>query len=133
MSNWLLILPPGLWGFLVTAVGRWGERRILTDSEPHTTEFDSGIWRRFSGTLLVNLVFSGILPTFVLFVFQPMLPFSGERAGVALGLAVYVLGLIPARLLDVPRRGWDHAAWMMLIDFLRTVGAMTIAGWLLRS
>ncbi|MEW5876012.1 MAG: hypothetical protein AB1752_12640 [Candidatus Zixiibacteriota bacterium] len=132
MSNWLLILPPGLWGFLVTAVGRWGEHRILTDSEPHTTGFDSGIWRRFSGTLLVNLVFSGILPTFVLFVFQPMLPFSGERAGVALGLAVYVLGLIPARLLDVPRRGWDHAAWMMLIDFLRTVGAMTIAGWLLR-
>jgi len=133
MSNWLLILAPGLWGFLTTAIGRWGEHRILSIHEPHSADSEFSVWGRLSGTLLVNLVFSGILPTFVLFVFQPMLPFSGERAGVALGLAVYVLGLIPARLLDVPRRGWDHAAWMMLIDFFRTVGAMTIAGWLLRS
>jgi hypothetical protein len=114
---------------IVTAIGRWGEHRVLAGDQGDTGQ---GVWSRLAGTVLVNLLFFGVLPTLVLFVFQPMLPFESEHIGLAIGLGVYVLGLIPARLLDAPRRGWDHAAFMMLIDFFRTVGALTIAGWLLR-
>lgn len=131
MQNWILTLPPGLWAFLVTLLGRWGEHRLAGHSGTRAGASGESVWSRLAGLLGVNLVFFGILPSFLLFVFQPLLPFQGARAGLALGVAVFVLGLLPARILDAPDRGWDHAAWLMLIDFSRAAGALTLAGWIL--
>ena len=128
MSELLILLPPWIFALLVTWLGQWGERFLIKTGR--TAELATSA----SGTFAIiasSLVFLSILPTFALTIFQPMLPFVGAQAGLALGVAAFLFGLLPARLCDVRQQGWDRTIWMMLIDFVRVVGALTMVGWLL--
>ena len=125
----LKIIPPWALGVAVTLLGRWGERRWF--SAPATSPQATSFWSNISVVLFANLLFLALLPTAVLDFIQPMIPFTGARAGLAVAMAGFVFGLVPARLVDASRTGWDHAFWMMLVDFLRLCGALTLIGWLL--
>ncbi len=128
MSELLILIPPWIFAVLVTWSGQWGERMLLK------TAPTAGPATSASGTFAIiisNLIFLSILPTFALTIFQPMLPFVGAQAGLAMGVAAFLFGLLPARLCDVKHQGWDRTIWMMLVDFVRVVGALTMVGWLL--
>lgn len=129
MGEIWIVIPPWIYAVLVTWAGRWGEWRWIgrngSETESHRPSFgDVGV------TLMTNLIFLSLLPTSVLMLTYTMLPFEGARAGLALGLAAYLFGCVPARLLDVTRRGWDHTFWELLIDLLRVGGALYLVGWL---
>ena len=128
MGNLLRIVPPWFYATAVTMLGYWGERRWLTrvSSKPC-----SPMWAVFPTILLGNLIFLALLPTLVLDIIQPMIPFSGARAGLAVAMAGFIFGLIPARLFDGAERGWDHTFWLLLVDLLRLGGTLTLIGWLL--
>jgi xanthine/uracil permease len=130
-DNILRIIPPWVFSVVVTLIGYWGERRwFSTDSAARPTD---SIWNNLPTILITHLVFLAILPFIVLDFFQPMIPFTGARAGLAVGLAGFLFGLLPARVLDAHRTGWDHALWLMLVDALRLCGALTLIGSLLTT
>jgi hypothetical protein len=132
-SLWLLI-PPWLCSVIVTLIGRWGERRLVSPegaSQPTSERSSRSIWFGLANLLFTNLIFLSLLPTIVLMMFQPMMPFLGARAGLALALAAFLFGIAPLRLIDAPQRGWNHAFWILFIDLLRVGGSLTLIGWLL--
>lgn len=132
MTSFWITLPPWLFAVAVTLFGRWGDRRFFLRAE--MTEHDStssGAWVTAGTILFANLFFLSLIPTIVLAMFQPMLPFVGAQAGLALAIAVVFFGLVPARLLDGPYHGWDRAFWLIFIDFIRVGGALMLIGWLL--
>lgn len=133
LGNLWLLVPPWIFGVAITLLGRWGERHLLTSVAGGTERPRSSraTWIALANVLFVNLVFFSLLPTVLLMMFQPMLPFLGARAGLALAVAAFLFGIVPARLLDAPRRGWSHAFYLMLVDFVRIAGALTLIGWLL--
>ena len=128
-AEFLKIIPPWALGVGVTLLGRWGERRWFST----TGVFDRvGFpWGHISVILFANLLFLSLLPTIILDFIKPMIPFTGARAGLAVAIVGFMFGLVPARLIDATRTGWDHAFWLMLVDFLRLCGALTLIGWLL--
>jgi hypothetical protein len=128
-GNLLRIIPPWALGVAVTLLGRWGEKRWF--SAPPASPHAASLWSSMSVMLFANLVFLALIPTAILDFIQPMLPFTGARAGLAVAMVGFVFGLVPARLCETPRTGWDHAFWMMLMDLLRLGGALTLIGWLL--
>ena len=129
MGNLWILIPPCVYGVIITLIGHWGEKRLLADrSHGHNT--GRSPWAGLANLVLINFIFLSVLPTIILAVFQPMIPFFGARAGLALAVAVLFFGIVPARLFDAPRRGWNHAFWMILIDFVRVTGALTLVGWL---
>ncbi len=128
-GNLIRIIPPWLLGVAVTLVGHWGDRRWF--SQRSDLASGGSVWDSISVVLFANLLFLGLLPTMILDFIQPMIPFTGARAGLAVALLGFLFGLVPARLLDAPRTGWDRAFWLLLIDFLRLGGALTLIGWLL--
>ena len=131
MSIWIT-LPPWLFAVAITLVGRWGDRRFFrhtgVDEEHMTT---GGAWITAGTILFANLFFLSLIPTIVLAMFQPLLPFVGVQAGLALAIAVVFFGIIPARLLDAPYHGWDRAFWLIFIDLIRVGGALMLIGWLI--
>ena len=132
MSNLWILIPPWVYAVLMTVVGRWGERHLLplADDRAHRADLARSPWISLANLLFTNFVFLSLLPSLVLAVFQPMIPFFGARAGLALAVAVLLFGIFPARLLDAPRQGWNRAFWMIMADFVRVAGALTLAGWL---
>lgn len=128
MDNLLRIIPPWLCGTAVTMLGHWGERRWFADDalKPHLL-----LWAELPTILLGNLIFLALLPTLVLSIIQPMIPFTGAKAGLAVAVAGYLFGLIPARLFEGAQRGWDRTFWLLLVDLLRLGGALTLIGWLI--
>lgn len=129
MGEIWIVIPPWIYAVLVTWAGRWGEMRWFgredSESESRRLPFNGiGI------TLTTNLIFLSLLPTSVLILTYTMLPFEGARAGLALGMAAYILGCVPSRLLDVARQGWDRTFWGLLVDLLRVGGALYLVGWL---
>ena len=129
MGNLWILIPPCVYGVIITLIGHWGEKRLLAD-RPHGHETGRSPWAGLANLVLINFIFLSVLPAIILAVFQPMIPFFGARAGLALAVAVLFFGIVPARLFDAPRRGWNHAFWMILIDFVRVAGALTLVGWL---
>jgi hypothetical protein len=131
LGTLIRIIPPWMLGVALTLLGHWGEKRWF--AEPARSTRAGHFWNNISFILITNLVFLAIIPTLVLDFIQPMIPFTGARAGLAVAMAGYVFGLVPARLADASRIGWDHAFWLLLVDFLRLGGALTLIGWLLTS
>ena len=129
LGNLLRVIPPWVLAVAVTLLGRWGERRWFASRTGSGAA--ASPWSDMFVMLLANLFFLALLPTAVLDFIQPMIPFTGARAGLAVALASFAFGLVPARLFDVPRTGWDHAFWLLLVDFLRLSGSLTLIGWLL--
>lgn len=129
MGEIWIVIPPWIYAVLITWAGRWGEGRWIgrnaSETESRRLSFDG-----IGVTLITNLIFLSLLPTSVLILTYTMLPFEGARAGLALGLAAYLLGCVPARLLDVTRQGWDRTCWELLVDLLRVGGALYLVGWL---
>jgi len=115
---------------IITLIGHWGEKRLLADHLQGQRSTKSP-WAGLANLVLINFIFLSFLPAIILEVFQPMIPFLGARAGLALGIVVLFFGIVPARLFDAPRQGWNHAFWMILVDFVRVAGALTMVGWLL--
>lgn len=132
MGNFWILIPPCVYGVIITLLGHWGEKRLLAD-QPHSRKPGRSPWAGLASLVFINLIFLALLPSIILAVFQPMIPFFGARAGFALAVAVLLFGIAPARLFDAPRRGWNHAFWMILIDFIRVAGALTLVGWLVTN
>ena len=130
MGNLWILIPPCLYGVIITLIGHWGEKRLLADRF-QVKKPSRSPWAGLANLVLINFIFLALLPALILAVFQPMIPFLGARAGLALGIAVLFFGIVPARLFDAPRQGWNHAFWMILVDFVRVAGALTMVGWLL--
>ena len=132
MGNLWILIPPCVYGIIVTLIGRWGEKRLLaqSDSRAHGLRSAGSPWVGLAILVLTNFIFLSLIPALTLAFFQPMIPFFGARAGLALGLAALFFGIVPVRLLDASHRGWNHAFWMILIDFVRVAGALTLIGWL---
>ena len=124
---WLTV-PPWLYAVVITLVGYWGERRLRSSNQREPLE-EPG-WSSIIVVITSCYFFLSLLPATVLLLFGPMLPFEGAQAGLALAVVVMLFGLMPVRLLDAQRTGWDHAFWAILIDFLRIGGALTLLGWL---
>ncbi|MEW5702422.1 MAG: hypothetical protein AB1792_09355 [Candidatus Zixiibacteriota bacterium] len=125
-----VILPPWIWAVVITALGRWGEgrlSRLLSRDRVPIADAPGNPWW---SVLITNLVFLSLLPTLVLSFFQFMLPFEGARAGLAVGIAAFVFGIAPVRLIDRIEIGWDRTAWRLLVDLLRVGGALMLVGWL---
>jgi hypothetical protein len=134
LSSLLLLIPPWLYSVAITLIGRWGEHRLvppLGEPQPSAEQPHRSMWFALANLLFVNLVFLSLVPTLVLMMFQPMLPFVGARAGLALAIAAFILGIAPVRLIDAPKRGVNHAFWVLFIDLLRVGGSLTLIGWLL--
>ena len=133
MGNLWILIPPCVYGVAITFLGHWGEIRLFASPEDrtHGKKQSRSPWAGLAILILINLVFLSVLPAIILAVFQPMIPFFGARAGLALAVAVLFFGIVPARLFDAPRHGWNRAFWMILIDFVRVAGALTLVGWLL--
>lgn len=123
-----LIVPPWLVAVIVTLIGRWGERYFARLSGGRPTSHG---WVDLVGILLTCLLFLALLPLTVLSLFGPLLPFSGAQSGLALAIVVVLFGLVPVRLIEASKTGWDYAFWALFIDFLRVGGALTVMGWLL--
>ena len=132
MGNLWILIPPWVYAVVITVAGRWGERRFLPlpDDRAHGANPARSPWISLANLVITNFIFLSLIPSVVLAVFQPMIPFFGARAGLALAVAVLLFGIFPARLLDAPRQGWNRAFWMILTDFVRVAGALTLAGWL---
>lgn len=112
-------------------LGRWGQAMWMPDRVSGTRTGRNDLWHGdWANTLISNLVFLSLLPTSLLSVIGALLPFNGARAGFSLGLLAFVLGCVPARLLDASEAGWDRTLWYILIDLLRVGGAMAIVGFL---
>ncbi len=129
MGEIWIVIPPWIYAVFVCWAGRWGEWRWIgrSGSETESRPLSFG---GIGVTLITNLIFLSLLPTTVLTLTYTMLPFEGARAGLALGVAAYLFGCVPARLLDVTRQGWDRTFWGLLIDLLRVGGALYLVGWL---
>jgi hypothetical protein len=129
-----IVLPPWAYAVVVTWLGQYGEGRLMraarSDAASAAAATDRSVW---GVSLITNLVFLSLLPTAALSFFQLMLPFEGGRAGLAVGIAAFVFGCVPARVLDHAEIGWDRTAWRLLIDLLRVGGALTLVGWLVAS
>ena len=132
MGDYWILIPPWVYAVVITVAGRWGERRFLpqTADRAHGASPVRSPWVSLGNLVLTNFVFLSLLPSVALAFFQPMIPFLGARAGLALAVAVLLFGIIPIRLLDAPRHGWSRTFWMILADFVRVAGALTLAGWL---
>lgn len=128
-ENLVRIIPPWLLAVAVSLLGQWGDRRWF----PERGNLAPGgrLWDSISVVVFANLLFLAILPTLVLDFIQPMIPFTGARAGLAVALVGFLFGIVPARLFDAPRTGWDRAFWLLLMDWVRVGGALTLVGWLL--
>lgn len=124
----ILILPPWLYAVVITLIGRWGERFFAQTTRPRTP---SNGWLSLVNILITTLLFLSLLPISVMSLFGPLLPFSGPQAGMAVAIAIILFGLLPVRLMEAPRTGWDYAFWALFIDFLRVGGAFILIGWLL--
>jgi hypothetical protein len=122
-----------VYGVVITLLGHWGEKHLVASPEERTHGHipSPSPWAGLANLILINFVFLSLLPALILAVFQPMIPFFGARAGLALAVAALFFGIVPARLFDAPRQGWNRALWMILIDFVRVAGALTLVGWLL--
>lgn len=126
MSGIWIIFPPWLYAVVVSLLGRWGQKRWLSRTQPAESA-----WPQDWGTILItNLVFLSLIPTSLLSVIGVLLPFNGARAGLSLGLLAFLFGSVPSRLIDSSDLGWDRTLWLILIDFIRVGGAMTIVGYL---
>lgn len=128
MNLILLILPPWLYAVVITLIGRWGERYFARTSRP--TANDDG-WIALANILITTLLFLSFLPILVMSLFGPLLPFTGAQSGLAVAIAIIVFGLLPVRLMEGTRTGWDYAFWALFIDFARVGGTFTMIGWLL--
>ncbi|HWO56585.1 MAG TPA: hypothetical protein VNN55_03355 [bacterium] len=128
VSGIWIVIPSWLYAVAVSLLGRLGQGRWLShrtvDEAPHP-HWWPGDW---GNLLITNLVFLSIIPISLLSVIDVILPFTGARAGLALGLLAFVFGATPLRLLDASEQGWDRTLWSLLIDLLRIGGAMTIVG-----
>jgi hypothetical protein len=125
----LIILPPWAFAVLVTWLGHWGEThvfptRIAQNGQATDRHFD------WSAVLIINLILLSLIPSAMLSRVGMMLPFQGARAGLAVGIAAYLFGCVPIRLLERHHHGWDLTAWRLLIDMLRVGGAFLLVGWL---
>lgn len=126
VSGIWIIFPPWLYAVVISLLGRWGQRRWLSRAQPAESA-----WPQDWGTILItNLVFLSLIPTSLLSVIGVLLPFNGARAGLSLGLLAFLFGSVPSRLIDSSDLGWDRTLWLILIDFIRVGGAMTIVGYL---
>ena len=128
MSSIWIIVTVWLYTLLITVVGRWGERYF---TQPPGVRSPTVSWAGVITHLAATLLFLVMLPAAVLSLFGPLLPFQGAQAGLALAIVVVLFGLVPARLLDSSRTGWEYAFWALFIDLLRVGGALTLVGWLL--
>ncbi|HEX9750167.1 MAG TPA: hypothetical protein VGB22_02590 [candidate division Zixibacteria bacterium] len=129
LPSFWTVIPPWLYAVVVTLLGRWGARLWLRRGSIGQPS-DGGILDHLGAAMLANLVFLSLLPMLVLLSTGPMLPLSGARAGLALGMAAYLFGCVPTRLLDVGLHGWDRSLWNLLVDLLRVGGACLLVGWL---
>lgn len=129
VSGLWIVFPPWLYAVVLTLIGRWGEARWLTRPDSNLPAPYRRLWPRDWSTILIsNLVFLSLIPTSLLSVIGVLLPFNGARAGFSLGLLSYMLGCVPARLLDASESGWDLTLWRIFIDLLRVGGAMALVG-----
>lgn len=126
VSGIWIVFPPWLYAVVISLLGRWGQKRWLS-----RTQSSDSAWPQDWGTILItNLVFLSLIPTSLLSVIGVLLPFNGARAGLSLGLLAFLFGSVPSRLIDSSDLGWDRTLWLILIDFVRVGGAMTIVGYL---
>lgn len=126
VSGIWIVFPPWLYAVLISLMGRWGQNRWVSRTQPSESS-----WPKDWGTILItNLVFLSLIPTSLLSVIGVLLPFNGARAGLSLGLLAFLFGSVPSRLIDSSDLGWDRTLWLILIDFIRVGGAMTIVGYL---
>lgn len=132
VRNIWTIIPPWAYAMLVGWLGRWGESRWAPsgDAVEQSTVPPAPTVTLGHGAI-TTLVFLSLLPSALLTILGPMIPFEGARAGLALGIVAFLFGCVPMRLLDVRGRGWDLTLWMILVDLLRVGGALSIVGALL--
>ncbi len=131
MTGIWIVIPPWVYAVLVSLIGRWGEAKWLRRPADEESSGSHGFWPDNGGALLItNLVFLSLVPTSLLAAIGVLLPFNGARAGLSLGLLAFLLGCVPARLLDAHDVGWDRTLWVLLVDLLRVGGAMAIVGFL---
>lgn len=131
MSGIWIVFPPWLFAFVVSLIGRWGQSRWTEPSGADRGEGRTSIWPSDWGSIAItNLVFLSLLPISLLTAIGVLLPFTGARAGLSLGLLAFIIGCVPIRLMAASEHGWDRTLWLILIDLLRTGGAMTIVGYL---
>lgn len=131
MRGLWIFFPPWAYAVVITLLGRWGESRWLRFPESGSYGATGERRRHSGGSMIVtNLFFLSLVPTTLLVWTRGMLPFEGPRAGLALGIAAFLLGCVPVRLLGVDQAGWDRTLWGLFIDLMRVGGALLIIGWL---
>jgi hypothetical protein len=131
VSGIWIVFPPWLYAVAISLIGRWGQTQWIARPAPEVGAGGARFWPDDWGTVLVtNLVFLSLLPTSLLTVIGTLLPFTGARAGLSLGLLAFMIGCVPVRLLHASESGWDRTLWFILIDLLRAGGAMAIVGFL---
>ena len=81
---------------------------------------------------LVELIFFVLVPAFIYDAFYTVLPFSGIRSGVSVGLYVFVFGMIPFAILLLFRLKIPavYILYQLLGLLVKVVGAMAIIGYL---
>jgi len=130
VSGIWIVFPPWIYAIAVSMAGRWGQARLF---QSFGSASDGHEWYRpgdWGAIVVTNLVFLSLIPISLLAVIGALLPFSGARAGLSLGILAFLFGCTPVRILEARQFGWDRTLWLILIDLLRVGGAMAIVGFL---
>ena len=86
----------------------------------------------FVSSFIVEFIFFVLLPAVVYGWFYTVLPFSGVRGGIAVGLYLFLFGYIPLAVIVMFRIKIPavYFLYQLLGMFIRVLGAMTIIGYL---
>ena len=93
-------------------------------------EDKSSAW--YVSSFIVEYIFFVLLPAVIYGWFYTVIPFSGIRGGVAVGLYLFLFGMIPVAILTMFRIKIPAVYVLYLLTglFLRAVGSMMIIGYL---
>jgi len=86
----------------------------------------------FVSSFIIEFIFFVLLPAVVYGWFYTVLPFSGIRGGIAVGLYLFLFGIVPLATLvmfriKIPA---NYFLFLLLGIFVKILGAMSIIGYL---
>ncbi len=86
----------------------------------------------FISTFIIEFVFLVLLPAVIYGWFYTILPFSGIRGGMAVGLYLFLFGIVPlaAFILFRIKIPANYFLYLLLGLFIKVIGTMSIIGYL---
>lgn len=126
------LLSGGLYLILIGLIWNRLERYVptLEHFPKHLVEEKSGGW--FFYNIFIEFIFFVFIPSVVYHWFYAVIPFSGIRGGVAVGIFLFVMGIIPFGILILFRIKLPvvYLLYQSMGLMFKIIGALAIVGYL---